>query len=409
VPPAPGQPAAPVTVARVTIQGGTVSFSDRFIKPNYSALLTDLAGSVSGLSSQAGTTGDLEVRGRLNHLAPLTISGKINPLAGNLFLDIKAAVRDIELNAFSPYTGKYLGYGIEKGKMSFDVAYRVEDRKLSAENRLVLDQLTFGGKVESPDATSLPVTLAVALLKDRNGVIDVNLPIGGSLDDPKFSVGRIILQIILNIIVKAVTSPFALIGSLFGGGEELSFVPFEPGGETPLPEGLKRIDALRTALVDRPGLSLEIAGTADPVADRESLRRRRFERQLKAEKLKDTARKGVAAPSLDAVVIEPAEYEKYLRRAYKAAKFPRPRNFLGMLKELPLQETENLLLTNTLVTDDDLVDLANRRAQAAKETLAANGAVAPERLYLLAPVVAVPDPKDKRPPARVDFTLKAGR
>jgi len=182
-----------VTIARTTIQGGTVSFSDRFIKPNYSAVLTDLAGSVSGLSSAPGTAADLEVRGRLDRSAPLAISGRINPLADELFLDVKAGVKDIELGALSPYSGKYLGLGIDKGKMSFDVAYRVEKRLLTAENRLVLDQLTFGGRVESAEATSLPVRLAVALLKDRRGVIDVNLPIGGSLDDPKFGVGRIVL------------------------------------------------------------------------------------------------------------------------------------------------------------------------------------------------------------------------
>jgi hypothetical protein len=409
-PPAPAPTAAgaaaTVTIARTTLQGGTVSFSDRFIKPNYSAVLTDLAGSVSGLSSQPGTTAGLEIRGRLDRSAPLSISGTINPLAGNLFLDVKAVVRDIELGALSPYSGRHLGYGIEKGKMSFDVSYRVENRKLSAENRLTLDQFSFGERVESPQATTLPVRLAVALLKDRNGVIDVNLPIGGSLDDPEFSVGRIVLQIILNIIVKAVTSPFALIGSLFGGGAELSYAAFEPGGETPAPEGLKGIAGLRAALVERPGLSLEVTGRADPLADRESLRRRRFEQQLKAQKLKDMARKGAAAASLDAVVVEPAEYEKYLRRAYKDAKFPRPRNFLGVLKELPLAETENLLLTNTPATDDDLVNLANRRAQAAKDLLVAGEGVAPGRVFLLAPVVGAADPQEKRPPARVDFTLK---
>jgi len=355
-------PAAAVTIARTTIQGGTVSFSDRFVRPNYSALLTDLAGRVSGLSSLPGTTADLDLRGHLNRSAPLSISGEINPLAGNLFLDIKAVVRDIELVALSSYTGKYLGYDIEKGKMGFDVAYRIENRRLSAENRLMLDQFTFGKRVESPEATSLPVQLAVALLKDRHGVIDVNLPISGSLDDPEFSVGRLVLRIVINIVAKAVTSPFALVGALVGGGAELSFAQFETGGDVPVPEGRKGIEALRAALVERPGLRLEITGHADPVSDRTSLRRRRFERQLKAQKLKD--------------------------------------------KELPLEETENLLLTNTAVTDDDLVDLANRRAQAARDLLTAESDVAPERVFLLAPVVAAADDEGKRPAARVEFNLK---
>ena len=173
-----------------------------------------------------------------------------------------------------------------------------------------------------------------------------------------------------------------------------------------MPEGRTRVEALRKALVERPGLRLEIAGHADPATDRESLRRRRFEQQLKTQKLKDTVRKGAAAPSLDAVVIAPGEYEKYLRRAYREAKFPRPRTFLGLLKDLPVAETEKLLLTNTPVTDDDLVALANRRAQAAKDILTAGEGVAAERVFLLAPVVGTAGAQEGRSPARVEFTLK---
>ena len=116
------------------------------------------------------------------------------------------------------------GLGIEKGRLSFEVAYLLENRKLEAQNRLVLDQLTLGEKIESPSATTLPVRLALSLLSDRNGVIDLNLPIGGSLDDPEFSVGGIIIKVLVNLITKAVTAPFALLGSMFGGGEELSWL-----------------------------------------------------------------------------------------------------------------------------------------------------------------------------------------
>lgn len=397
---------APVTIPRVTLQDGTVSFSDRFIRPNYSAQLTDVAGSVSGLSSQAGTAADLEISARLDHTAPVSILGKINPLAGNLYLDVKAGVRDIELGTFTPYSGKYIGYTIEKGKMNFDVSYRIENRKLTAANRLVLDQLTFGPKVQSPQATSLPVQLAVALLKDRHGVIDLNLPISGSLDDPKFKIGRIILQVLVNLVTKAVTSPFALIGSLFGGGAELSFAPCETGSGALTTAGRAAVETLRKALLERPGLRLEIGGRADPAADREQLRRQRFELLLKAQKLKATVRKGEAAPALEAVVIDPAEYEKYLLRAYKDAKFPRQRTFAGTLKELPVAETERLLLENTVVSNDDLIDLANRRAQSAKDVLTGAGGVAPERIFLLAPVVADGEPGGTRPSARVEFSLK---
>ena len=400
-------PPPPITIGKVTLQGGDVSFTDLFIKPNYSANLTEIGGSVTGLSSQLDTTADVDLRGRFAKTAPVLIKGKVNPLVKNLFLDIKANVHDIELGPFTPYSGKYVGYAIEKGKMSFDVAYKVENRKLSATNRLVLDQLTFGGKIESPTATKLPVLLAVALLTDRNGVIDVSLPISGSLDDPKFSIGGIVLQIIFNLIEKAVTAPFALIGSMFGeSGQELSYVDFETGRAVLAGGGEEKMNKLQKALVDRPKLKLDITGHADPDKDREGLRQHRFDELVKAQKLKDMVKKGASVTSsLDDIKIEPEEYESYLKRAYKEAKFPKPRNLLGFTKDLPKEEMEKLMLANIKVTDDDLIQLANQRAQVAKDFVTRDAQVTVDRVFLLAPKVQ-PAGGDAKPAARADFALK---
>jgi len=397
----------PIRIGAVTLQDGDVNFTDLFIKPNYSASLSAIGGSVTGLSSQLDTTADVDLRGRFAVTAPLEIKGKINPLAGNLFLDIDASVRDIELGPFTPYSGKYIGYAIEKGKMTFEVDYRIEDRKLDASNRIVVDQLTFGGKVESPDATDLPVIFAVSLLKDRNGVIDINLPIGGSLDDPEFSVGGLIVRVIVNLLTKAITSPFALLGSLGeGGGEELSYVEFEPGAATLTAAAQDKLAVLQKGLAERPALKLDVIPHADPGPDREVSRRLAFERAIKAQKLQDLAKKGTAAPSVDDVVVAPDEYEKYLRRAYKEAKFPKPRNALGFVKDLPVDETEKLMLTGIQVSDDDLFKLANQRGQAVKEYLTRGDAVAPERVFLVSPKLEAPKPDDKQLGSRVDFSLK---
>ncbi|HYL17126.1 MAG TPA: DUF748 domain-containing protein [Burkholderiales bacterium] len=410
-PPAADQANVPpprITIGKVTLQGGDVNFTDLFIKPNYSANLTEIGGSVTGLSSQLDTTADVDLRGRFAKTAPVLIKGKLNPLVKNLFLDIKASVHDIELGPFTPYSGKYVGYAIEKGKMSFDVAYKVENRKLSATNRLVLDQLTFGGKIESPTATKLPVLLAVALLTDRNGVIDVSLPISGSLDDPKFSIGGIVLQIIFNLIEKAVTAPFALIGSMFGeSGQELSYVDFDAGRAVLAAGGEEKLSKLQKALVDRPKLKLDVTGHADPGKDREGLRQHRFDELVKAQKLKDLVKKGASVTSsLDDIKIEPEEYESYLKRAYKEAKFPKPRNLLGFTKDLPKEEMEKLMLANIQVTDDDLIQLANQRAQVAKDFVTRDGQVTVDRVFLLAPKVQ-PASGDSKPAAsRVDFALK---
>ena len=399
-------PRPPIAIAKVTLQGGDVNFTDLFIKPNYSANLTEIGGSVTGLSSQLNTTADVDLRGRFAKTAPVEIKGKINPLLQNPYLDIKANVRDIELGPFTPYSAKYVGYAIEKGKMSFDVAYKIENRKLSATNRLTLDQLTFGEKIDSPTATKLPVLFAVALLKDRNGVIDVNLPISGSVDDPKFSVSGIVLHIIFNLIEKAITSPFALIGSLVGGGEELSYVSFNPGLAVIGPAQEEKLTKLQKALADRPALKLDATGRSDVQKDREGLRQYRFDQQLKAQKLKDLVKKGSSVASIDQVKIEPQEYEIYLKRAYKEAKFPKPRNLIGFQKDLPKEEMEKLMLTNTVVTDEDLIQLANQRSQAAKEFITRGDQVPVDRVFLLAPKLDTAKADDKLPASRVDFSLK---
>jgi hypothetical protein len=250
--------------------------------------------------------------------------------------------------------------------------------------------------------------LAVALLKDRNGVIDVNLPISGSLDDPQFSVGGIILQIILNIITKAVTAPFTLLGSLFGGGggEELSFVEFDYGRAMITSAAEAKIKTLATAMNNRPALKLEISARVDPVNDLEGLRKVSVERKVKAQKLRELARRGAAPSSVDDVQIAGGEYERYLKAAYGAESFPKPRNIIGLAKDLPVAEMEALMLKNTQISDDDLRDLANRRAQAVRDRILASGQVTPERIFIVASKTATGDAKEKGRSSRVDFSLR---
>ncbi|MCL4798139.1 MAG: DUF748 domain-containing protein [Burkholderiales bacterium] len=391
-------------VGRVRLADGNVDFSDFFVKPNYSANLTDLEGTVSTLTFEQ--PGELALRGRLDRTAPLEISGRINPLAADLLLDLKAAARDIELSPLTPYSVRYLGYGIEKGKLSVNVEYLVENRKLSAKNNIRLDQLTFGEKVESPDATDLPVLMAVSLLKDKQGVIDVDLPIGGSLDDPEFSVGGIVLRVIFNIIAKAVTAPFALLGSI-AGGAELDHVDFAPGRAALDAQARDKLAKLAQALDARPALKLDIVGRADPAVDREGLKRAALERAVKQEKY-ESLRGGEGAPkSVDAVTIDPKEYPALLERAYADADIPdKPRNILGFAKDIPVAEMENLMLAAAPADDEALRRLAAERAQAARNHLVEEGRIAAERLFLVAPRVAPADAKEKDGGARIDFALK---
>ena len=405
---APPAKPMPIRIDKVTLQGGTVNYSDEFVKPRYSANVTHLAGRVSGLSSAANTVAEMDLRGRYANSSPVRIYGTLNPLAPQAFVDIKGEVKDVDLVGLSSYSGKYAGYAIEKGKLSMDVAYKLENRQLTAANHLFLDQFTFGDKVESPDATTLPVRLAISLLKNNRGEIDINLPISGSLDDPQFSVGGLIVRVIVNLFVKAATSPFALLGSMFGGGEELSNVAFPTGLASLEPAAVGRLEALAKALRERNALNLEITGVADLEKDRDGLRRAGVTRAAKAEKLKEMLRSGKEGVPVDEVKLGTDEYAVYLTRAYKQAKFPKPRNLVGLQKDLPVPEMEKLMLINVPVTDDDVRALAMRRAEAVQSWLLEQGQVPADRLFLLPPkVVASQDGADSAlGPARVDFSLK---
>jgi len=416
-PPAAKSPATPIRIGRVVLQGGQVNFSDRFIKPNYSANLTNIGGRVSGLSSDLASTADVELRGQVDNAAPVEILGKVNPLAGNLFLDLTASAKGVDLPTTTPYAARYAGYPIIKGKLSMDVKYHIEDKKLSAENHIVLDQLTFGDKVDSPDATKLPVLLAVALLRDRNGVIDINLPISGSLDDPKFSVGGIIVRVIVNLIGKALTSPFALLGSLFPNSEQLSYIEFEAGQARLDAAAITKIQNLAQALEQRPALKLDIIGRVDPQSDKEGLRQDSIARKVKAVKFENLSKQGTPPASLDEVKIDPAEYPKLLKEAYSREKFAKPRNLIGFAKDLPVPEMEKLMLTNASIGDDDLRQLALRRARVVADALLKTGKVGTERLFVLEPKLTTEpstespresprESKEKLKGSRVDFSLK---
>ncbi len=390
------EPLPPIRIGKLLLSGGRVRFTDNFIKPNYTANLKDLGGTVSGLSSDPAHDANVDLRGNVSG-APLLIAGRVHPLKQELSLDLRAEVRGMELSQLSAYADKYVGYGIEKGKMTFEVAYALENRQLKAENRLVLDQLTFGKESTNPDATRLPVNLAVALLSDRNGVIDINVPIGGSLDDPQFSLGGIILKVIGNAIMKTVTSPFALIGSLFGGGEELSMLEFDQGRSALLPASEGKLKSLAKAMTERPGLKLDITGRFDDAAELEALKRVALERKLRQLKTRDLQARGAALPE-GGVVVAKEEYATLLERAYKDEKFVKPRNALGFAKSLPTEEMEKLMLANIKLDQDDFTTLGNRRAQVAKDWLVGQGQVPPERIFLVAPKAGAA--------GRVDFALR---
>lgn len=395
-----------IDIGTIKLINGRVAFSDRFIQPNYSASLTELGGSLSHFSSQApqGSVqmADLELRGRAEGTASLEITGKVNPLAKPLALDITGKVRDLELSPLSSYAIKYAGYGIERGKLSVDVKYSVApDGQLQASNNIVLNQLVFGDAVEGA-ASHLPVKLAVALLADRNGVIDLNVPLSGSLNDPQFRVWPIVWKIVGNLITKAITAPFNLISGLFsgdGGADELSTVPFEPGTARISAAAQANLDKVAKALVDKPSLRLTVVGTASLEREAQAIQKDWLANLVLAEKRRTAATAGKDVTAVAAVT--PEEYPVLLKEAYRRSDIKKPRNIVGLTKDLPQSDMEALLLASFVVDEDAVRELALNRSLAVRDYLTARQ-LPSARLFLGAARTA-PSEADWQPRAELNI------
>jgi uncharacterized protein involved in outer membrane biogenesis len=402
-PPAVVAPSPAVQIGAVVLRGGTINVTDRSIQPAFGTSLTSFGGRVANLSFNESERAEVAINGRLGG-GPLEITGQINPLAKRKHIDLMIKLSDLDLSAMSPYSGKYAGYAVEKGQLALDLSYLIDASKLDAQNRVRIDQLTFGHAVESKNATNLPVRLAVSLLKDRQGVIRVDLPVSGSLDDPKFSVWGVVWTVLKNLLIKAATSPFALLGSLFGGGEELSWIDFEPGRADLTATSRTKLETLGKALQERPALQLEVEGHAEVDRDSQALRRLELERRVKAQKLKEMVSTGSSASA--EVTLSPAEYPKYLKLAYNEAKIDKPKNFLGIAKDIAVSEMERLMLVGMTVSESDLRLLARQRAQIAREQILRGRQIGTERVFLVEPKSLRPEHDQKTRNSRVDFRLK---
>ena len=358
-----------VAIDTVRILKGASNFTDLWIKPRFTVSLMDLEGTIKGLSSKDATRATVDLRGNVDRYAPAVISGEMNLLAASAYSDMKLDFRNIELTSITPYSGYFAGYQIRKGKLSVALTYRIQDRKLDAGHHIVVDQLELGDKVDSPEATTLPVRLAVALLKDRNGVIDLQLPVTGSLDDPKFRLGPIIWKVFVNLIVKAATAPFSLIGSLFGGNDEqINQIAFEPGSAVLTELGTQRLAALSKGMTDRPGLQIEVPAAYAAQLDRPALQQAQLQLRLQAIADKAAAEKPVAKKSA----------------TDKAEPTPVP------------------VLEDMVVTDAELADLGRARAAAIQDAVLRNSTIDPARLF----IVNGPSASTDDNTVRIDLTMK---
>ena len=264
--------AFPVSVERIRITGGDLEFADLSLRPQFGAQVHELQGVINGLSSDAASTALVELDGKVDDFGSARVRGSVQPFRATDFTDLNVAFRNLEMTKLTPYSGKFAGRKIDSGKLSVDLEYKIKNRKLVGENKFVINTLKLGERVDSRDALHLPLDLAIALLEDSNGVIDINLPISGSLDDPQFSYGKIVWKAIVNVIEKIATAPFRALGKLLGiSSEQLGAIEFDPGSAMLAPPQQEKLKSIAEALNKRATLTLHFAPTYDAQADKAAL------------------------------------------------------------------------------------------------------------------------------------------
>jgi len=375
-----------VDLPLLILSNAQLQVRDLSCQPSLHWMVTEVNGEIRGLSTDGQQNGELNLTAKAGGTALVSIGGQLNPFDLDKPADIKVNLDGMDLAPFDPYSGRYAGYRLRKGKLSLDLTYHIVERRLKSENLITVDQLTLGQKVDSPDATKLPVKLGVAILKDRNGVIELDVPVEGDLNDPEFRLSRVIGHTIMVTLTKVMTSPFGLLGSLVGGSpEELSSFEFDSGSAVIEPSQTNGLQKLCKALYERPGLEVEIEGSVDLEKDGRVIRRVKLNRQIQQARwadLRESARADTRPEDLD---VPPDVRRTYLKKLFLEA-HPDEARSLAFKPGEEAQMYERLvdrLIEQIGVKPEEYRVLATARARAIQQYLLEKGGVDAGRLFLV--------------------------
>ncbi|WP_338478508.1 DUF748 domain-containing protein [Pseudomonas trivialis] len=376
-----------IRIGQVAINDGSANFADFSLTPNFATAVQQLNGQIGTIDSRQGKPASVDIKGKVDRYAPVTIKGSVNPFDPMAALDIATSFKRVELTTLTPYSGKFAGFRIRKGRLNLDLHYVITKGQLKAENKVVVEQLQLGEKVDSADAVDLPIRLAIALLKDTNGRISLELPVSGDLNNPQFSVMPIVWQTLRNLVARAATAPFKFIGGLVTGGssEDLGSVSFA-AGSSDLDKGTENaLNTLAKALKERPALRLEIEGTAAASSDGPFLAHERLEREYQYNYYKILQRRGDKVPA-QASLLEVPEKEKapLLEGIYRTRlKQQPPTEWKGLSDAERAAKLRDGVLTFWSASDVLLRQLGQDRASTIKDYLVDKGQLEDDRVYFI--------------------------
>lgn len=405
-PPAPApkleESGMPIRIREVTVTGGAMDFADYSVQPNFAAAIQSLGGRIAGLSSDPNSRATVDLDGNVGEFSPVNINGTVQPFAYDRYTDIGLKFQNISLPVFNPYSGKFAGYNIAKGKLTTDLHYTIEARRLNAQHRVRIDQLEWGEATAAKGEATLPVKFATSLLKDANGVIDLDIPVSGTLDDPSFRIGPIVWQVIKNLMTKVVTAPFKALGALFKGAEDAQFIDFVPGQATVEATTAERLAQLGRSLAPKPDLRLEVPIGIDAERDGQALAQARYEQErakamtavLGGGKKRNVDADAPALPEFD--TLDPERRLDVLTALYRqlagtAPQIPEPP---APAEDLPRKERKAQALQASLdwleaearkratPLAGELERLGQARGEAIQKALLTDTGLAPERVFL---------------------------
>lgn len=369
-----------VRIDTVKVRRSAMLFGDQSMTPGFATGIEKLEGRITGLDSRDVSSAKVDIKGIVSPSGEVSIRGQMNPLASDLSLDMALQFRQLELSSLTPYAARFAGYRIDRGKLDLDLNYQIQKRQLKAENKVVLRQLRLGEKVDSPESIGLPLKLAVAILRDVDDNIDIDLPLSGSLDNPEFSIGPIIWQAFVNLLQRAITAPFSVLGNLLGGdGGSLGEVPFAVGSSALSDAARENLGKLEKVLSARPALQLEVRGLSDAKADRAALQRQKVEAAVA---LRLQGRKDTRIEALE-YLLRQAQSRSAVNALRELSQVPAPNGKMELNEAGFEARLIDALAGLQPVSDNALNALAQQRGQAIVAALLESKAVAAERVFLL--------------------------
>ncbi len=376
-----------IRIGGVKINNGSANFADLTLRPDFATAIQQLGGEIGTIDNRNPAPASVDVKGKVDKYAPVTIKGSLNPFSPLEKLDIATSFKRVELTTLTPYSGKFAGYRIRKGRLNLDLHYQITQGKLKAENKVLVEHLQLGEKVDSPDAVDLPVKLAIALLKDANGNIDIQLPVEGDLNNPQFSVMPIVWQTLRNLVVRAVQAPFNFIAGLAsgGGGPDLSNVTFAAGASDLDASAQANLDKLADALKQRPALKLEVEGVAAAASDGPLLADRRLKQEYQKNYYSMLQRRGDKVPS-DASQLEvPEDLQPILLEGVYRARLKKqpPAEWQQLSKDERSAKMRQAVLDSWSDSQLLLRKLGQERATQIKDYLVTKGGLGDDRIYLI--------------------------